>query len=111
VKNLRVKVRAISKTIREKGDQRPVRKPVWRKTGVGKIVRSGKQSWRGINRAGVRARRMPKYLVRESCEYSLLVEAADEEEARSKAAEVHHSDWETAWSGVEVEADYSNGEE
>jgi hypothetical protein len=54
---------------------------------------------------------MPKVLLRDSCEYSLLVAAADEEAARSKAAEVHHSDWETAWSGVEVDTGYSNREE
>jgi hypothetical protein len=30
---------------------------------------------------------------------------------RRKAAEVHHSDWEMAWSGVEVDTAYSNCEE
>jgi hypothetical protein len=54
---------------------------------------------------------MPKLLLRELCEYSLLVEAADEEEAWSKAAEVQLSNWETAWSGVEVDMDCSHAEE
>jgi hypothetical protein len=46
---------------------------------------------------------MPKFLARQSCEYSLLLEAADEEEASRDAAELHYSEWDKAWSGIEVE--------
>ena len=83
-----------------------------RKTGSGKKCSERATTKPARNhRAGVKGRRYGEILGAGIMRYSLWVEAADEEAARSKAAEVHHSDWEMAWSGVEVDAGYSNGDE
>lgn len=50
---------------------------------------------------------MPKFIARQSCEYSLLLETVDEKEALKEAAEHHYSEWDKAWSGIEVEAENS----
>lgn len=44
-----------------------------------------------------------KYLVRTSCEYSLLVEAENEKEALAVAKDTYKEQWEQAWSEYEVE--------
>ncbi len=48
---------------------------------------------------------MAKYIVRQSCEYSMLVEADNEEEAVKKATQplIDLDEWEKAWSGIEVD--------
>ena len=49
-----------------------------------------------------------KYLVRMSCEYSVLVEANTEDEATDKADVIDISDWDTAWSGYEIDETYDD---
>lgn len=44
-----------------------------------------------------------RFLVRKNCEYSLEVEADDEDEAFREAAKVPDSNWTQAWSVVEAE--------
>ena len=46
---------------------------------------------------------MAKWLVRTSCEYSLLVDAETEEEALQAANETPKTEWDQAWSSDEVE--------
>ncbi len=43
------------------------------------------------------------FLVRQNCEYSIEVEAVDEEDACSQANAVPISDWGQAWSSMEAE--------
>ncbi len=55
---------------------------------------------------------MAKWLVRASCEYSLLVDAETEEEALQKANETPKVEWDQAWCQDEVEraeAEEKNG--
>ena len=46
---------------------------------------------------------MPKYLLRKNCEYTLLVDALDENQAIDRAEEFDLEDWDRAWSQVEAE--------
>lgn len=46
---------------------------------------------------------MPKYLVRQNCEYTQVVEATSEEEALTKAGLISVDDWDKAWSDMEVD--------
>ena len=45
------------------------------------------------------------FLVRQNCEYSITVEAVDEEDACSQANAEPLGDWGTAWSSMEAEED------
>ena len=46
---------------------------------------------------------MPKYIVRQNCEYSLLVDAENEKAAIEVALNTKPDEWSAAWSGMEVD--------
>ncbi len=49
---------------------------------------------------------MPLFMIRQNCEYSVEVEAEDEEEALEKVAnELPAEEWATSWSSREVDTD------
>jgi len=50
-----------------------------------------------------------KYLLRMNCEYTLVVEADNEEQAIEKGHAIDMEDWEQAWSGIDCEE--AKGEE
>ncbi len=49
---------------------------------------------------------MKKFLVRQNCEYSLLVEAETEDAALLRAEDSMRENWDAAWSSMEVDQDY-----
>ncbi len=44
-----------------------------------------------------------KYLVRTNCEYSILIEADDEDQAMEKAGHIEYKLWQEAWAPFEAE--------
>ena len=52
---------------------------------------------------------MRRYLIRQNCEYSTIVEASDAKEARSMAEEIPLNDWDVAWAGIEIELEEPHG--
>jgi len=48
---------------------------------------------------------MPKFLVRQSCEYSIVVEAEDAAEAYEKADKIPTVNWDHSWSPAEIDED------
>jgi len=48
---------------------------------------------------------MPNFIVRTNCEYSIEVEADNENEAMSKADKIDVATWTQAWAPYEVEED------
>lgn len=48
---------------------------------------------------------MPRYIIRQNCEYSVLVEANSHEEAENKAANIPIDQWNAAWSTIEGAAE------
>ncbi len=46
---------------------------------------------------------MPKFPIRQNCEYSIEVEAVDLDEAYKKAAATPKENWEQAWSSIEID--------
>ena len=45
------------------------------------------------------------YLVRQNCEYSVSIDATDDEDAVTQANAIPLSDWGTSWSSMEAEED------
>ena len=52
---------------------------------------------------------MPRFLARMNCEYSLLIEAENDEQVREMAEKIAAPMWDSAWSEIEVELE--DGEE
>ena len=46
---------------------------------------------------------MPKFLVRQNCEYSTTIEAPNEDAALMKASDLPTDEWDAAWSDQEAE--------
>ena len=46
---------------------------------------------------------MPKYLIRQTCDYSVLIEADNVEDAILEATEIDLGEWATTWSDLEAE--------
>ena len=48
---------------------------------------------------------MPKFTIRQNCEYSIEVEAVDLDEAYKKAEATPKTDWQQAWSPIDLDED------
>jgi hypothetical protein len=48
---------------------------------------------------------MPKFIVRQSCEYSILIEAESASAAFREAENIDLSKWGASWSGFEAESE------
>lgn len=46
---------------------------------------------------------MPRFVVRTNCEFSLSVEADNDDAAIRQAQEIPQSDWDTAWAPIGAE--------
>lgn len=44
-----------------------------------------------------------KFIVRSSCEYSIIVEAENEDEAIKEAKSIPHQNWDSVWLKIEAE--------